>query len=110
MPLNVGRAKSKSLLDEVMPGDKLIGVCTQKSADESKISVLSATLENAQRDQARLKDAAGRKVRQLVCRFLPVSTALSGTSASIHRLVCQVRSIRKALVSKAFTSFPEPIP
>ena len=33
---------------------------TQKSADESKISVLSATLENAQRDQARLKDAASQ--------------------------------------------------
>src|SRR2546421_11232315 len=33
MPLNVGRAKSKSLLDEVMPGDKLIGVCTQKNPD-----------------------------------------------------------------------------
>src|SRR4026207_255838 len=26
MPLNIGRAKSKSLLEEVMPGDKLIGV------------------------------------------------------------------------------------
>src|SRR6476660_9475956 len=33
MPLNVGRPKSKSLLDEVMPGDKLIGVCTQKNPD-----------------------------------------------------------------------------
>ena len=33
MPLNVGRAKSKALLDEVMPGDKLIGVATQRSAD-----------------------------------------------------------------------------
>src|SRR5580692_11682098 len=33
MPLNVGRAKSKSLLDEVMPGDKLIGVCTQRNAE-----------------------------------------------------------------------------
>src|SRR4051794_20455023 len=33
MPLNVGRPKSKALLDEVMPGDKLIGVCTQKNAD-----------------------------------------------------------------------------
>src|SRR5438128_3649910 len=33
MPLNVGRAKSKALLDEVMPGDKLIGVCTQKNAE-----------------------------------------------------------------------------
>ncbi len=33
MPLNVGRAKSKSLLDEVMPGEKLVGVCTQKNAD-----------------------------------------------------------------------------
>src|SRR5450432_2659770 len=33
MPLNVGRPKSKSLLDEVMPGDKLIGVCTQRNAD-----------------------------------------------------------------------------
>ena len=33
MPLNVGRAKSKSLLDEVMPGEKMIGVCTQKNAD-----------------------------------------------------------------------------
>ncbi len=33
MPLNVGRPKSKSLLDEVMPGDKLVGVCTQRNAD-----------------------------------------------------------------------------
>ncbi len=33
MPLNVGRPKSKSLLDEVMPGEKIIGVCTQRSAD-----------------------------------------------------------------------------
>src|SRR5215212_3310981 len=33
MPLNVGRAKSKSLLDEVMPGEKLVGVVTQKVAD-----------------------------------------------------------------------------
>jgi chemotaxis protein MotB len=33
---------------------------TQKSADESKISVLSATLENTQREQARLKDAASQ--------------------------------------------------
>src|SRR5213080_855805 len=33
MPLNVGRSKSKSLLDEVMPGDKLIGVVTQRNPD-----------------------------------------------------------------------------
>src|SRR6266699_1840931 len=33
MPLNVGRQKSKALLDEVMPGDKLVGVCTQRNAD-----------------------------------------------------------------------------
>jgi ATP-dependent Lon protease len=33
MPLNVGRQKSKALLDEVMPGDKIVGVCTQKIAD-----------------------------------------------------------------------------
>ncbi len=33
MPLNVGRQKSKNLLDEVMPGEKLIGVVTQKNAD-----------------------------------------------------------------------------
>src|SRR3982751_1147220 len=33
MPLNVGRQKSKNLLDEVMPGDKLIGVVTQRNAD-----------------------------------------------------------------------------
>src|SRR5579862_4205531 len=33
MPLNVGRAKSKALLDEVMPGDKLVGVCTQRNAE-----------------------------------------------------------------------------
>ncbi|HEV7298505.1 MAG TPA: endopeptidase La [Tepidisphaeraceae bacterium] len=33
MPLNVGRAKSKNLLDEVMPGEKVIGVVTQKNAD-----------------------------------------------------------------------------
>ncbi len=33
MPLNVGRQKSKNLLDEVMPGEKVIGVITQKNAD-----------------------------------------------------------------------------
>ena len=33
MPLNVGRPKSKNLLDEVMPGEKLIGVVTQKNAE-----------------------------------------------------------------------------
>src|SRR3954469_9160817 len=33
MPLNVGRQKSKALLDEVMPGDKLVGVVTQKNPD-----------------------------------------------------------------------------
>jgi ATP-dependent Lon protease len=33
MPLNVGRPKSKALLDEVMPGEKLVAVCTQKNPD-----------------------------------------------------------------------------
>jgi ATP-dependent Lon protease len=33
MPLNVGRPKSKSLLDEVMPGEKIVGVVTQKNAE-----------------------------------------------------------------------------
>jgi ATP-dependent Lon protease len=33
MPLNVGRQKSKNLLDEVMPTDKLIGVVTQRNAE-----------------------------------------------------------------------------
>ena len=33
MPLNVGRQKSKNLLDEVMPAEKLIGVVTQKNAE-----------------------------------------------------------------------------
>src|SRR5687768_1630577 len=33
MPLNVGRQKSKNLLDDVMPGDKLIGVVTQKNPE-----------------------------------------------------------------------------
>src|SRR5688572_521232 len=33
MPLNVGRPKSKALLEEVMPGDKLVGVISQKNAD-----------------------------------------------------------------------------
>jgi len=33
MPLNVGRAKSKALLDEVMPGDKIVGVVTQKNPE-----------------------------------------------------------------------------
>src|SRR5689334_21523203 len=33
MPLNVGRQKSKNLLDEVMPGEKLVGVITQKNPD-----------------------------------------------------------------------------
>ncbi len=30
MPLNIGRPRSKALLDEVMPGDKIIGVVTQR--------------------------------------------------------------------------------
>ena len=34
MPLNVGRPKSKALLEEVMPGDKIIGVVTQKDPDD----------------------------------------------------------------------------
>jgi ATP-dependent Lon protease len=33
MPLNVGRQKSKNLLDEVMPGEKIIGVVTQRNAE-----------------------------------------------------------------------------
>src|SRR5687767_14605108 len=33
MPLNVGRIKSKALLDEVMPNEKLIGVITQKNPE-----------------------------------------------------------------------------
>src|SRR3954466_6423499 len=33
MPLNVGRQKSKNLLDDVMPGDKLVGVVAQKNAE-----------------------------------------------------------------------------
>ncbi|HYE18896.1 MAG TPA: endopeptidase La [Tepidisphaeraceae bacterium] len=33
MPLNVGRPKSKALLDEVMPGDKTIGVVAQKNSE-----------------------------------------------------------------------------
>jgi ATP-dependent Lon protease len=33
MPLNVGRAKSKALLDEVMPNEKLVGVITQRNAE-----------------------------------------------------------------------------
>src|SRR5579859_3462667 len=33
MPLNVGRPKSKALLDEVMPAEKLVGVVTQKNPD-----------------------------------------------------------------------------
>src|SRR3954454_23889883 len=33
IPLNVGRQKSKNLLDEVMPGEKLIGVITQRNSE-----------------------------------------------------------------------------
>src|ERR1041384_2407261 len=33
IPLNVGRQKSKLLLDEVMPGEKIIGVITQRNPD-----------------------------------------------------------------------------
>ena len=33
IPLNVGRQKSKNLLDEVMPGEKIIGVITQRNPD-----------------------------------------------------------------------------
>src|SRR5687767_12930446 len=31
MPLNIGRQKSKNLLDDVMPGAKMIGVITQRN-------------------------------------------------------------------------------
>lgn len=33
MPLNIGRARSKAVIDEVMPGDKLVGVIAQRNAD-----------------------------------------------------------------------------
>jgi ATP-dependent Lon protease len=33
MPLNVGRQKSKNLLDEVMPGEKLVGVIAQRNPE-----------------------------------------------------------------------------
>src|SRR5437867_3416210 len=33
MPLNVGRQRSKNLIDEVMPGEKLVAVITQKNPD-----------------------------------------------------------------------------
>src|SRR5688500_3910377 len=33
MPLNVGRAKSKALLDEDMPAEKILGVCTRTAPD-----------------------------------------------------------------------------
>ncbi|HTW95100.1 MAG TPA: endopeptidase La [Tepidisphaeraceae bacterium] len=39
MPLNVGRQKSKNLLEEVMPGEKIIGVITQKNAEVEDPSV-----------------------------------------------------------------------
>ena len=32
MPLNIGRPRSKALLDDVMPGDKIIGVLTQRNS------------------------------------------------------------------------------
>ena len=34
MPLQVGRAKSKAMLEEVMPGEKLIGVVAQKNPED----------------------------------------------------------------------------
>jgi ATP-dependent Lon protease len=34
LPMSVGRPRSKALLDEVMPGDKLVGVITQKNPEE----------------------------------------------------------------------------
>ena len=45
MPLNIGRPRSKALLDEVMPGDKIIGVLTQRnsSIDDPAVSDLYAT-------------------------------------------------------------------
>ena len=33
MPLNVGRARSKAVVDEVMPGDKVIGVIAQRDPE-----------------------------------------------------------------------------
>ncbi len=39
MPLNIGRPKSRALLEEVMPGSKLIGVVAQKAAEDEDPSV-----------------------------------------------------------------------
>jgi ATP-dependent Lon protease len=33
MPLNIGRPQSKAVIDEVMPGDKLVGVIAQKNPE-----------------------------------------------------------------------------
>ena len=33
MPLNIGRPRSKAVVDEVMPGDKLVGVIAQKNPE-----------------------------------------------------------------------------
>ncbi|MFT3788094.1 MAG: endopeptidase La [Tepidisphaeraceae bacterium] len=33
MPLNIGRPKSKAVIDEVMPGDKLVAVVSQRNPD-----------------------------------------------------------------------------
>src|SRR5688572_23586304 len=33
MPLSIGRPRSKAVVDEVMPGDKLIAVLTQRNGD-----------------------------------------------------------------------------
>jgi ATP-dependent Lon protease len=33
LPLNIGRPRSKAVIDEVMPGDKLIGVISQRDPD-----------------------------------------------------------------------------
>ena len=51
IPLNVGRQKSKNLLDEVMPAEKLIGVVSQRNAESEfaedergRISKMRATI------------------------------------------------------------------
>lgn len=39
MSLQIGRAKSKALLEEVMPGDKLVGLVTQRDPDDEDPSI-----------------------------------------------------------------------
>ena len=82
---------------------------TQKGADESKISVLAATLESAQQEQKRLKDAASRGAVDASAASGKVSAAAAAIDrekqisaqalAQVDVLNQQIAALRKQLAA-----------